>query len=151
MVRGLGILIAAVLGCGGAPQVQDAPAREVGWDLDLDAPRPHPATKRPPAERVASPRARNTARPNRARSRSPFRGKPIDIDLKGAELHDVFRLLADVSGANIVVSDEVKGRVTLRLRRVPWDQVLYTVVKVKRLALHREHGIWRVMPREATP
>jgi len=38
-----------------------------------------------------------------------FRGKKIDIDLKDADLHDAFRLLADVGRANLVVPDDVRG------------------------------------------
>jgi type IV pilus assembly protein PilQ len=43
-----------------------------------------------------------------------------------------------------VVADDVKGKVTLRLRRVPWDQALAAVVKVKGLALERDGRIYLV-------
>jgi type II secretory pathway component HofQ len=76
-----------------------------------------------------------------------YRGHTIDIDLKDAELHNVFRLLADVGRVNIVVADDVNGAITLRLRRVPWDQVLDTVVKVKGLKLVHEHGVYRITTR----
>lgn len=48
-------------------------------------------------------------------------GAPIDLDVKSADLHDVLRLLADVGHINLVVSDEVSGKVTLHLKRVAWD------------------------------
>lgn len=144
------VLIAAVLatlGCGPGQPTRTIPAAEDSWDLDVD-----PAEERRADQRRARPAPRVVASAAPAPKPHPtYRGKRIDIDLKGAELHDVFRLLSDVSGANIVVSDEVKGRVTLRLRRVPWDQVLHTVVAVKRLALYHEHGVYRVMPRETRP
>jgi type IV pilus assembly protein PilQ len=57
-----------------------------------------------------------------------YKGQPISIDFQEADLHAVFRFLAEVSGLNIVVSDKIKGMVTLKLHRVPWDQVLDIVL-----------------------
>ena len=64
-----------------------------------------------------------------------FRGAAIDLDVKGADIHEVYRLLGDVGRVNVVVPDEVTGKVTLRLKRVPWDQVACTVAAVHRLAI----------------
>ena len=60
-------------------------------------------------------------------------GAPIDLDVKDADIHEVFRLLADVGNINIVVSDEVRAKVTLRLKRVPWDQVACTIAALYKL------------------
>jgi type IV pilus assembly protein PilQ len=57
-----------------------------------------------------------------------YKGQPISVDFQEADLHAVFRFLAEVSGLNIVVSDKIKGTVTLKLHRVPWDQVLDIVL-----------------------
>ena len=62
-----------------------------------------------------------------------YRGKTVDLDLKDADIHQVFRLLADVGNVNLVVPEDVKGRVTLRLKRVPWDQVACTVAATHKL------------------
>lgn len=75
-----------------------------------------------------------------------FRGRPIDLNVKNADLHALFRFLSDVGGANIVVSDEVKGAVTLRLRSVPWDEAMYVVARAKRLHLERKGNVWFVLP-----
>lgn len=53
-----------------------------------------------------------------------YSGRKISLDFKNADIHDVFRILADVSGLNIVATDDVKARVTLRLVEIPWDQAL---------------------------
>jgi hypothetical protein len=68
-------------------------------------------------------------------------GRPIDLDVKDADLQDVFRLLSDVGHVNIVVGDNVAGRVTLRLKHVPWDQALDTIATAKGLAVERDSGI----------
>ncbi len=58
-----------------------------------------------------------------------YTGKKISLDFKNADLHDVFRIIAEVSGLNIVATDDVKARVTLRLVEVPWDQALDVVLQ----------------------
>jgi type IV pilus assembly protein PilQ len=68
-------------------------------------------------------------------------GAAIDLDLKDADLHDVFRLLADVAHINLVVSDEVAGKVTLKLKKVPWDQVACTIAASQHLALDVQDNI----------
>lgn len=75
-----------------------------------------------------------------------FRGKRIDIDLKAVDLHDAFRLLAEVGDVNVVVSDEVKGAVTLRVAKVPWDQVLCAVARMKKLLVTQDRSVYLVTP-----
>jgi len=76
-----------------------------------------------------------------------FRGTPIDLDLQAADIRDVFRLLADVGRVNLVVDDQVSGRVTLRLKRVPWDQVACTVAAVHRLRITVQDSILMITKR----
>jgi type IV pilus assembly protein PilQ len=62
-----------------------------------------------------------------------YTGRRISLDFKNADIHDVLRILADVSGLNIVATDDVKARVTLRLVEVPWDQALDVVLQANGL------------------
>ena len=73
-----------------------------------------------------------------------WRGHAIDLDLKGASLHDVFRLLSDVGRINVVVGDDVKGAVTLRLKRVPWDQALCTIARTRQLRVTADGNVYLV-------
>ncbi len=70
-----------------------------------------------------------------------YHGAPVDLDLKGADLANVFRLLADVGHVNIVVAGEVTGTVTLRLKHVPWDQALELVARTRDLDLERDGNV----------
>jgi type II secretory pathway component HofQ len=70
-----------------------------------------------------------------------YRGATIDLDVKDADIHEVYRLLADVGNVNIVVPGDVSGRVTLRLKRVPWDQVACTVASVHKLSLTAQGNV----------
>lgn len=65
----------------------------------------------------------------------------IDLDVEGADLHDVCRLLAEVGKVNIVVADDVKGSVTLVLKRVPWDRALEVILRAKGYASERDGNI----------
>ena len=64
-----------------------------------------------------------------------FHGAPIDLDVKGADIHEVFRLIADIAHLNIVVPDDVSGAVTLRLKRAPWDAVVCAIAGVHHLTI----------------
>jgi type IV pilus assembly protein PilQ len=75
-----------------------------------------------------------------------FTGRRIDLDFKGADIHNIVRLLADVGGVNIVTSDDVKGEVTIKMRDVPWDQALDVVLRQKQLGQVREGNLVRVAP-----
>jgi hypothetical protein len=61
-------------------------------------------------------------------------GPPLDLDFKNAPLHDLLRMLAQAAGVNIVIPDEIGGRVTVRLEAAPWDRTLETVLEA--------HGLW---------
>lgn len=71
-------------------------------------------------------------------------GRKVSLDFQDADISNVLRLLADVSGLNIVISDDVKGKVTLKLINVPWDQALDIVLKMNNLGQVREGTIIRV-------
>lgn len=81
------------------------------------------------------------------RSGARYRGTPLDLDVKAADIHDVMRLLADVGGVNIVVADTVKGRVTLKLRRVAWDQIACTIAALHKLSIVADGNVVLVRPR----
>ncbi|HXR12299.1 MAG TPA: type IV pilus secretin PilQ [Gaiellaceae bacterium] len=75
-----------------------------------------------------------------------YNGRRIDIDLKDADIHNVLRLLADTGHVNIVTADDVSGTITIRMRNVPWDQVLDVVLQAKGLGMVRQGNLIRVAP-----
>jgi type IV pilus assembly protein PilQ len=58
-----------------------------------------------------------------------YTGKRLSLDFIDADINDILRLIADVSGLNFVSGPEVKGKVTIRLADVPWDQALDIILK----------------------
>ncbi len=75
-----------------------------------------------------------------------YESKRITLDVVRADIHDVLRILAEKGGLNVVVSDEVQGKVTLRLRNVPWRQVLDTVLSTNGLGHELRGNVLRVAP-----
>jgi type IV pilus assembly protein PilQ len=90
------------------------------------------------------PRARATAVV--AQKDKVYTGERLTLNFQDIDVRPVLQLLADTSGQNIVVSDSVKGRVTLRLQNVPWDQALDIVLKTKGLDMRRKDNVILVAP-----
>jgi type IV pilus secretin PilQ/predicted competence protein len=77
-------------------------------------------------------------------SHKGYYGQHVSLDFKDADIHNVLRLLAEVSKLNIVATDDVRGKVTLRLFDVPWDQALDIVLQVLSLESTQEGNVLRI-------
>ncbi|MCE3222805.1 MAG: putative Type pili biosis protein PilQ [Nitrospira sp.] len=72
---------------------------------------------------------------------SRFMGRRISLDFQQADISNVLRLIAEVSGFNIVVGEGVKNKVTMKLANVPWDQALEMLLKMNALGMIRQGNI----------
>jgi type IV pilus assembly protein PilQ len=81
-----------------------------------------------------------------ADDRKEYKGEKISLDFLDIETRSVLQILADASSQNIVVSDSVKGNVTLRLKSVPWDQALDIVLRTKGLDKRQDGNVIIVAP-----
>jgi len=70
----------------------------------------------------------------------------ISVDLFKVDLHNVFRLLGQVSGKNIVVDESVRGTITLALEDVPWTFVLDVIKNLKGLDSIERHNTIMIYP-----
>lgn len=73
-----------------------------------------------------------------------FTGEPISLELKDADIKDVLRSFAKITGLNIVVDPDVTGSVTVTLENVPWDQCLDIILRINRLDYVIENNVLRV-------
>ncbi|HXX81712.1 MAG TPA: AMIN domain-containing protein, partial [Thermodesulfovibrionales bacterium] len=62
----------------------------------------------------------------------------ISLDFQDADVVHIFRLLADISGKNIVVSPDVRGKLTMKLINTPWEQALDLILKTTIPPLDKE-------------
>ena len=76
------------------------------------------------------------------------RGPAVDLDVKAADIHDVYRLLSDVGRVNIVIADDVRAKVTLRLKRVAWQQVACTIAAVHKLQILVDGSVLMIRRRQ---
>ncbi len=74
--------------------------------------------------------------------------KRLTIDLRGADIQNVLRLIAKEGGVNIIAGDDVKGTVTMRLRSVPLEQVFLTILQSKGLGFEKRGNVIRVAPQD---
>jgi type IV pilus assembly protein PilQ len=81
-----------------------------------------------------------------APQRPRYVGKKVSFEFKDIDIHNLLRIIAEISKKNIVVADDVGGKVTIRLRNVPWDQALDLVLRSKSLGQEDLGNILRVAP-----
>ena len=72
---------------------------------------------------------------------SRYVGRRISLDFQQADISNVLRLIAEVSGFNMVVGEGVKSKVTMKLVSVPWDQALDMILKMNGLGKIRQSNI----------
>ncbi|MCX5917736.1 MAG: type IV pilus secretin PilQ [Deltaproteobacteria bacterium] len=73
-----------------------------------------------------------------------YKGTKISLDFKDADIHNIFRLIAEVSNLNVITSEDVKGKITIRLVNVPWDQALDVILATKNLIKIEEGNVLRI-------
>ncbi|HLM48234.1 MAG TPA: type IV pilus secretin PilQ, partial [Myxococcaceae bacterium] len=75
-----------------------------------------------------------------------YRGKRVSFEFKDIDIQNLLRVIAEISKKNIVVADDVSGKVTIRLRNVPWDQALDLILRTKSLGKEEVGNIIRIAP-----
>jgi type IV pilus assembly protein PilQ len=72
-------------------------------------------------------------------------GKLISLDFKDADIINLLRILSAESGRNIVAGDDVKGKVSVSLHNVTWEQALDTILETRGLQRLDRNGIIRIV------
>ena len=75
-------------------------------------------------------------------------GRLLSMDFKDADVINLLRILAAESGKNIVAGDDVKGKVSVSLRNVTWEQALDTILEVKGLQKIEKGNVIRIVSTE---
>ncbi|GAU09676.1 hypothetical protein DPF_2407 [Desulfoplanes formicivorans] len=73
-----------------------------------------------------------------------YSGQKISIDLQDADVELVLRLIAEVSRHNLIIDENVKGKISLKLQDIPWDQALDLVLLQKGLGMVVKGNIMRI-------
>ena len=73
-------------------------------------------------------------------------GDKLSLNFQDIDVRSVLQLIADFTDLNLVASDTVAGKITLRLQNVPWDQALDLVLKTKGLDKRQTGNVLMVAP-----
>jgi len=108
-----------------------------------------PLTQRPEDVFGSAPVQQTTAPQNlgpRTLSGGPrvFNGEPLSLNLKDADIKDVIRTFAELTGLNIAVDPGVTGSVTVDFVDVPWDQALDLILRQNNLTYVVEGNVMRI-------
>jgi len=132
-----------------APEVIAAPrpATSIGADPSIPAPplieearaKPIPHTSAPPP--VSSLPVKSD--PAMQKVDLPP-SKRISLDFQDADVTNVLRLLGEISGENMVIGEDVTGKVNLKLNNVGWEQALDIILKTTSLGKITENNIIRI-------
>jgi type IV pilus assembly protein PilQ len=86
--------------------------------------------------------------PPQGSRRRVYHGQTVELHFKDAPIHDLLRIIADTGKVSIVVPDTIDAKVTLDLKRVPWDQALEVILSSHQLWYRREGNLYRIAPRK---
>ena len=75
-------------------------------------------------------------------------GSPISFDFQNISVRGALQIIAEETDINFVISDSVTGDLTLRLKDVPWDQALETIMQIKGLAKREKNNVIWIAPAE---
>ena len=109
---------------------------------------PAPAAPAAPAapREEPKPEKKPTPTPAAAVAAAPAR---LSMDFKDVDINNLLRIIAEVSGQNIVAGEDVKGKVTVRLVDVPWDVALDNILRINGFGYVQEENIIRVAKTDA--
>lgn len=82
------------------------------------------------------------------KERMVYTGERLSLNFQDIEIRAVLQLLADFTELNLVTSDTVDGKITLRLKNVPWDQALDIILKSKGLSKRQIDNVIMIAPTE---
>jgi type IV pilus assembly protein PilQ len=133
-----------------------APAKEPAAQPAQETVKAQPPAEKMPTAMVAAPVSSATDReiaPREAKFSESFCTKilsgekeKVSLDFQGAQVANIFRILADVGGFNVVLHPDVKGETNVRLVDIPWNQALELILKNNGMGKQCFGNIVRIAP-----
>jgi type IV pilus assembly protein PilQ len=97
-------------------------------------------------EYVVSVKKLTTKEQEERKQKFSYVGQKLSLNFQDIPVRSVLQLIADFTELNLVASDTVEGKITLRLENVPWDQALDLVLKTKGLDKRQIGNVLMVAP-----
>jgi type IV pilus assembly protein PilQ len=77
-----------------------------------------------------------------------YTGEKLTLNFQKIDVREALNVIADFIDTNMVISDTVKGELTLRLKDVPWDQAFDIILQSRGLDMRKNGNVIQVAPRE---
>lgn len=77
-----------------------------------------------------------------------YKAQRITVDFYKVDIHNVFRLLREITDLNIIVDEHVQGSLTLALNDVPWDFALDIILNLMHLKKEERFNTIVIYPTE---
>ena len=75
-------------------------------------------------------------------------GEKLTLNFQKIDVREALNVIADFTELNMVISDTVRGNLTLRLKDVPWDQALDIILQSRGLDMRNNGNVIQVAPSE---
>ncbi|MGE4530451.1 MAG: type IV pilus secretin PilQ [Acidithiobacillus sp.] len=82
----------------------------------------------------------------KAAANNPDAGARLSMDFQNISVRDAIQVIADFTHQNIVVSNNVTGSLSIRLKNEPWEQALKVILESQGLAVKHIGNILWVAP-----
>lgn len=76
-------------------------------------------------------------------------GKRVKLEYQDVDVRELIRAMGEAARVNILVSDQVRGTVTVKLAEMPWEQALDIILNSQGLARREKDGILFIEPASA--
>ena len=77
-----------------------------------------------------------------------YTGEKLTLNFQKIDVREALNVIADFTETNMVISDSVKGNITLRLKDVPWDQAFDIILQSRGLDMRKNGNVIQVAPRD---
>ena len=106
-----------------------------------------PAKPKPLSEerRIIKPKAPPSTARIEEQKEKPLPTRTISLKMTNIEVSVVLRALARASDQNIIVSEQVSGKININITKAPWDQVFLGILRTQGLSYAWEGDIIRIM------
>lgn len=75
-----------------------------------------------------------------------YSGKKVTFDFKDMDITNALKLISEMSNLNIIMADDVQGKLSMRLVDVPWDQALDIILSSQGLGKELDGNVMRIAP-----
>lgn len=75
---------------------------------------------------------------------SGYTGEKVSLEFTDTDIRTIIEVIAEKSGVNLIMDNDVGGKTSMRLRNVPWDQALVVMLRSQSLGYVKQGNVLRI-------